>query len=142
MSLTLSPSTSHPLRLLLIGGHGRVSLLLTRLAVQRGHTVVSQLRRQSDISDLPSTSTTDGNLAKGSGSSGGVGKIEPLVKDLEETSLPSLIQLFEEQDPNVIVFLAGAGGKGGPERTKRVDQEGAIKVFDALAKSSLKDKEH
>lgn len=31
----------------------------------------------------------------------------------------------------------GAGGKGGPERTKAVDEEGAIKVFDALEKSGL-----
>lgn len=29
-------------------------------------------------------------------------------------------------------FSAGAGGKGGEERTKKVDYEGALKVFDAL----------
>lgn len=29
-------------------------------------------------------------------------------------------------------FSAGAGGKGGPERTRKVDEEGAIKVFDAI----------
>lgn len=30
------------------------------------------------------------------------------------------------------MWSAGAGGKGGPERTKKVDYEGALKVFDAI----------
>ena len=30
------------------------------------------------------------------------------------------------------MFSAGAGGKGGAERTKKVDYEGALKVFDAI----------
>lgn len=29
-------------------------------------------------------------------------------------------------------FSAGAGGKGGEERTKKVDYEGALKIFDAV----------
>ena len=29
-------------------------------------------------------------------------------------------------------FSAGAGGKGGEELTKKVDYEGALKVFDAI----------
>jgi len=32
----------------------------------------------------------------------------------------------------VVVFSAGAGGKGGEERTKQVDYGGAIKIFDAI----------
>lgn len=31
-----------------------------------------------------------------------------------------------------VVWSAGAGGKGGPERTKAVDHHGAVKVFDAI----------
>ena len=38
--------------------------------------------------------------------------------------------MFKGND--VVVFSAGAGGKGGPERTKAVDYEGAVKVFDAI----------
>jgi uncharacterized protein YbjT (DUF2867 family) len=37
---------------------------------------------------------------------------------------------FEGVD--VVYFSAGAGGKGGPEKTKKVDYEGAVKVFDAI----------
>ena len=32
----------------------------------------------------------------------------------------------------MIAFSAGSGGKGGPERTRAVDYEGAVKVFDAI----------
>lgn len=38
--------------------------------------------------------------------------------------------MFEGQD--IIYFSAGAGGKGGEEGTKKVDFEGAVKVFDAI----------
>jgi len=31
-----------------------------------------------------------------------------------------------------VYFSAGAGGKGGEERTKKVDYEGALKIFDAI----------
>jgi len=54
----------------------------------------------------------------------------PLVLSLEVSSVPDLVKAFTGQD--VIVFSAGAGGKGGEERTKKVDYEGAIKVFDAI----------
>lgn len=37
---------------------------------------------------------------------------------------------FEKVD--VVYFSAGAGGKGGAERTRMVDYEGAVKVFDAI----------
>lgn len=33
---------------------------------------------------------------------------------------------------DVVYFSAGAGGKGGEERTKKVDYEGALKIFDAI----------
>lgn len=33
---------------------------------------------------------------------------------------------------DVVYFCAGAGGKGSEERTKKVDYEGALKIFDAL----------
>lgn len=39
-------------------------------------------------------------------------------------------QLFTGVD--VVYFSAGAGGKGGEERTRKVDYEGAVKVFDAI----------
>lgn len=45
---------------------------------------------------------------------------------------------FQNQD--VVYFSAGSGGKGGTERTKKVDYEGAVKVFDAIEKVDGKKK--
>lgn len=36
------------------------------------------------------------------------------------------------------MFAAGAGGKGDPDRTRKVDYEGAIKVFDAMEAGNVK----
>jgi len=55
---------------------------------------------------------------------------EPVVLSLEDSSVDDFSTVFEGQD--IIYFSAGAGGKGGEEQTKKVDYEGAIKVFDAI----------
>lgn len=54
----------------------------------------------------------------------------PLLLSLEDSPVSDFATAFEGQD--VVYFSAGAGGKGGEERTKKVDYEGAVKVFDAL----------
>lgn len=113
---------SSPLRIFIIGGHGKVALHLTRAASQAGHTVISQIRNAAHASDLPSP---------------GPGKVEPLVENLEDLSASQLAQLITKHKPNVVVFSAGAGGKGGAERTFAVDRDGAIKVFDALEQANL-----
>jgi nucleoside-diphosphate-sugar epimerase len=111
-----------PLRIFVIGGHGRVALQFTKYASQAGHTIISQIRDASQSSHLPQP---------------GPGKVEPLVKSLEELSVDQIADLFKAQEPNVILFAAGAGGKGGQERTFKVDRDGAIKVFDAIEKSGI-----
>ncbi|KAG6840009.1 hypothetical protein C0991_009641 [Blastosporella zonata] len=55
---------------------------------------------------------------------------EPVLLSLEDSPVADFSALFEGQD--VVYFSAGAGGKGGEERTKKVDYEGALKVFDAI----------
>lgn len=110
------------LRIFVIGGHGRVALQFTKFASQAGHIITSQIRNADHSSDLPSS---------------GSGKVEPLVKDLEHLNIDEIADLFKAHDPNVILFAAGAGGKGGEERTYKVDRDGAIKVFDAIEKSDI-----
>lgn len=60
------------------------------------------------------------------------GGAEPKLVSLEDASVEELKLAFE--GANGVLFAAGAGGKGGKERTVKVDQEGAIKVFDAIDK--------
>lgn len=54
---------------------------------------------------------------------------------LEDASVHEVSKAIEEVEADVVYFAAGAGGKGGEERTKAVDYEGAVKVFDALEKA-------
>lgn len=37
-----------------------------------------------------------------------------------------------------MVFAAGAGGKGDPSRSRKVDYEGAVKVYDAMEAANVK----
>lgn len=54
----------------------------------------------------------------------------PVVLSLEDGTVSEFSAEFEEQD--VVYFSAGAGGKGGDERTKKIDYEGVVKVYDAI----------
>jgi hypothetical protein len=56
---------------------------------------------------------------------------KPFVLSLEDDSVEKFAELFEGYD--VVYFCAGAGGKGGEERTKKVDYEGALKVRDCFS---------
>jgi hypothetical protein len=57
-------------------------------------------------------------------------KIQPLVLSIEDSPAADFTKAFEDQ--HVVVWSAGAGGQGGPERTTKVDYEGAVKVYDAI----------
>ncbi|CEH17067.1 Predicted dehydrogenase [Ceraceosorus bombacis] len=106
---------SNPLRIFLIGGHGRVALSFTRQAVSSGHAIISQIRNPDHASDITNF--------KGSGS------VQPLVESVEDLDVNRLKGLFEQHKPNVILWTAGAGGKGGEERTRA--------VFDAIEASGI-----
>ena len=54
----------------------------------------------------------------------------PLVLSLEDDPKEKFTDAFEGKD--IVYFSAGAGEKGGPERIRKVDCEGALKVFDAI----------
>ena len=57
---------------------------------------------------------------------------------LEEASVPDLTKLLTHHKPDGVLFAAGAGGKGDPSRTRKVDYEGAVKVYDALEAANVK----
>ena len=76
------------------------------------HTVTSIIRDPSQEQDIKDVSAT------------------PLVLSLEDSPTADFSNAFEGYD--VVYFSAGAGGQGGEERTKKVDYEGALKIFDAV----------
>ncbi|CAE6427181.1 unnamed protein product [Rhizoctonia solani] len=102
------------LNLAIIGGHGKVALHLARLAASRGHRITSVIRDSSHIQDISDTGAT------------------PQVMSLEDALASDFTQLFTDLKADVVYFSAGAGGKGGEERTKAVDFHGAVKIFDAI----------
>lgn len=101
------------LKIVIVGGHGKVSLRLGRLLASAGHTVTSLIRDQSHANDIKE-----------------IGAI-PLLLSLEDATVSEFATLFSS-GIDLVYFSAGAGGKGGEERTKAVDYEGAVKVYDAL----------
>lgn len=102
-------------RILLLGGHGKVSLLLTPKLIARSWHVISIIRSKEQIDDV---------LAAGQK---GPGKIETLVANLEEIKTESDAQkVLDMTQPEWVIWSAGAGGKGGPERTLAIDQDACI----------------
>jgi len=73
------------------------------------HSVTSIIRDPSQDQDIKDVSAT------------------PLVLSLEDSPAADFSNAFKGYD--VVYFSAGAGGE---ERTKKVDYEGALKIFDAV----------
>jgi len=97
-------------RILIIGGHGKVALLLAPLLAAAGHTVSSVIRNPDHEADVAATGA------------------QPVIADIETFDVDQLRNLVSGND--VVVWSAGAGG-GNPARTKAVDQDAAIRSIDA-----------
>ena len=99
-------------RILIIGGHGKVALLLEPLLVDGGHDVTAVIRNPEHEADVAATGA------------------RPLVADVVSLDTDQLANLVSGND--VVVWSAGAGG-GSPERTYAVDRDAAIRSIDAAA---------
>ncbi|MFS0733233.1 SDR family oxidoreductase [Microbacterium sp. 1P10UB] len=97
-------------RTLIIGGHGKVALLLEPLLVERGETVTAVIRNPEHRADVEKTGA------------------QAVVADVESLDLEQLTNLLSGND--AVVWSAGAGG-GSPERTYAVDRDAAIRAMDA-----------
>ncbi|KAI5451353.1 hypothetical protein NCC49_001946 [Naganishia albida] len=107
-----------PAKYIVIGGGGKVALKFASSAVKQGSRVISVVRNDSHNEEITKVGAT------------------PYILSLEDASVKDFTNLFDKEKPDGVVFSAGAGGKGGEERTKAVDYEGAIKIFDALEASN------
>jgi len=99
-------------RILLLGGHGKVSLLLTPKLVSRSWDVISVIRKPEQKNAI---------LEAGKK---GPGKIEVLIESLEDVkSEGDAKKILEKAKPDWVVWSAGAGGRGGSSRTYAIDRD-------------------
>jgi uncharacterized protein YbjT (DUF2867 family) len=103
-------------RILIIGGHGKVALLLAPLLVGRGDDVTSIIRNPAHAADVSATGAA------------------AAVADIENLAVGELATLFAGHD--AIVWSAGAGG-GNPSRTYAVDRDAAIRSMDAASSAGV-----
>lgn len=104
-------------RVLLIGGHGKIALLLEPLLVDRGDTVTAVIRNPDHEADVAATGA------------------HPLVADVQSFDVDQLTNLVSGND--AVVWAAGAGG-GDPERTRAVDRDAAIRSIDAAVAAGVR----
>ena len=105
-------------RTVIIGGHGKVALLTAPLLVAAGHDVVSVIRDPAQADDVAAVGAT------------------PLVLSVEDAGVGELARALAGAD--AVVWSAGAGGKGGPQRTDAVDRAAAIRSMEAAAAAGVR----
>jgi uncharacterized protein YbjT (DUF2867 family) len=104
------------MQVVIVGGHGKIALRLTRLLHERGDAVRSLIRNPDHADDVRAAGA------------------EPVVCDLEVAD--------DEVDRAVggtdaIVFAAGAGPGSGPERKWTVDYGAAVKLIAAARRTGV-----
>ncbi|MGB3184458.1 MAG: SDR family oxidoreductase [Ornithinimicrobium sp.] len=104
------------MKILLIGGHGKVARLLTPLLVDASHQVSAVIRNPDHAVDI----TGDG--------------AEPVVADVQSMSTDEIADAARGHE--LIIWAAGAGG-GSPERTNAVDRDAAIRSIDAAHQAGV-----
>ncbi|MBT2249627.1 SDR family oxidoreductase [Arthrobacter sp. BHU FT2] len=103
-------------RIAIIGGHGKVALLLSTILTGEGHSVTSFIRNPDHSADVAATGATPGIL------------------DIENASTAAITEALQGHD--AVVWSAGAGG-GNPGRTYAVDRDAAIRSMDAAAQAGV-----
>src|SRR5271168_803004 len=104
-------------RVIVIGGHGKVALQLSRILTGRGDEVSSVFRNPEHADDVAASGA------------------KPVVADVEKLNADALADLLAGHD--AVVFSAGAGG-GDPARTYAVDRDAAIRTIDAAAQAGVR----
>ncbi|KAK4182296.1 hypothetical protein QBC35DRAFT_396237 [Podospora australis] len=112
---------------LILGGHGKVAQLLTPLLLRRSWNVTSVIRTQEQVPTVQKLA----DEVKG----GQAGKLNVLVRSIEDVKNEADAKkvLDEAQGVDYVVWSAGAGGRGGPERTYAIDRDAAIHFIRASA---------
>lgn len=102
--------------IMIIGGHGKIALLLAPLLNTRGDAVTSVIRNPDQADDIRAAGAT------------------PLVLDVENATREELADAVDGFD--AVVWSAGAGG-GDPKRTYAVDRDAAIRTISAASDAGV-----
>ncbi len=100
----------------IIGGHGKIALLLAAQLTSQGHQVRSLFRNKDHAPEVAATGA------------------EAVVADVEHLDVPAMAELLAGVD--AVVWSAGAGG-GSPARTYAVDRDAAIRSMNATAAAGI-----
>lgn len=97
-------------RIAIVGGHGKVAMLLHSSLVARGHTPVALVRNEDYRAELEALGAEVGLL------------------DIEQDDPAAFARAFAGSD--AVVFAAGGGADNNIERKRTVDLEGSLKSIE------------
>ncbi|KAJ4368158.1 hypothetical protein N0V83_006514 [Neocucurbitaria cava] len=100
--------------ILLIGGHGKVSQLLTPLLLAKSWNVTSMIRTAEQKATIEKL---------GQGQPGNLSVLVSSVADVKSEA--DAKKVLDQVKPDWVVWSAGAGGKGGAEMTFAIDRDAA-----------------
>lgn len=103
------------MRITIVGGHGRIAMLLHPLLRERGHRVRALIRGSGQAEDVRAAGA------------------EPVVCDIEATD--DIAEAVGAAD--AVVFAAGAGPGSGAARKWTVDRDGALKLIAAAGRNGI-----
>jgi len=106
------------INVLVVGGHGKIGLLLLARLAQRGDVARGTIRDASQAGDLEAIGA------------------DPVVVDLEAEGTDELAHAVEGSD--AVVFAAGAGPGSGAARKRTVDLGGAVKLIEACKRTGVR----
>lgn len=104
------------MRVVVVGGHGKVAMLLHPILRGRGHEVRGVIRNPDQAEDLRRAGA------------------EPVVCDIE--AVDDISDAVGSAD--AVVFAAGAGPGSGAARKWTVDRDGTLKLIEAAKKNGIR----
>ena len=115
-------------RVLLFGGHGKVALHMTPLLLSKGYHLTSVIRNPDHKPEIESLASSSSSSSPSASHKSNLSIVISSVEDLTSTAAADLLS---QTRPSIVIWSAGAGGKGGAARTKAVDETAAKHVISA-----------
>ncbi|OBT81948.1 hypothetical protein VE02_09453 [Pseudogymnoascus sp. 03VT05] len=113
-----------PPHILLLGAHGKIALQLLPLLLSRSWSVTALIRDSSQTAAILATKPPAAQ-----------GTLDVLVDSLDAIrTTADATRVLDKSRADWVVWAAGAGGKGGADRTNAVDRDAAIAFARAAAK--------